>query len=77
MRRSFKEHLYGFCELKGYKHVETQNPWSMIINDVITVTKERGGYVARDTVLHLECWAKASAWELLCLYIQEIVNKHN
>lgn len=75
MRRSFTEHLYAFCEAKGYQHSESMDPWSMSIENVIVVTKVKDGYEARDTVLHLRCWSKAAAWMLMCAWIEEVVKR--
>lgn len=79
MRRSFKEHICGYCELKGYKyHIDEQGKsWSLLIEDRIEITpsKKRNWYVTVDRPSGLCCEAAASAWDFVIIFIRQIFEK--
>lgn len=68
MRRTFKEHIMGYCLCKQIKFIEHDDPWELDINDGhIKITKNKNGeYDLVDRELGIQVTCKASAWDMAC-----------
>ena len=81
MRRSFKDHIRAFCILKGYEYSESEvaGHWCLRIGRYIKVFSDfsiKNQYVLLDNMIDFRCGCVASAHELMCDVIEELMNRH-
>ena len=81
MRRSFKEHICAFCELKQYNYSadEYEGRWVLRIENYIKIfsdSERKNWYTLVDNIYGIACNCRASAWEVMTWTIEELMNRH-
>lgn len=81
MRRSFKDHIRGFCNLKGYEWSDSEENgrWCLKIDHYIKVfnnTHRKNWYVMIDNITGIQCDCAASGWGIMCDVIEHQMTEH-
>ena len=78
MRRSFKEHIRGFCHMHGYPYEESGegSGWVMDIGGgTVTIRQDKDQYEIRAG--EIVCESKPSAWDIAALVIEYHMDQKN
>lgn len=81
MRRSFKDHIRGFCNLRQYDWTESEEDgrWVLRIDHFIKIyntDRKSNTYVLIDNIKDIRCTCKASAWDIMESVIEELMTEH-
>lgn len=81
MRRSFKDHIRGFCNLKGYDWSDSEEDgrWMLRVDHFIRIfndSHQKNMYVLVDNISGIRCTAVASSWDIMCDVLEELMKGH-
>lgn len=81
MRRSFKDHLRAYCNARGYSWCDTEEDgrWIMRVDHFIKIfndSHQKNTYVLVDNISGIRCTAVASAWDIMCDVLGELMSDH-
>ena len=82
MRRSFKDHIRAFCNLKGYDWSDSEEDgrWMLRVDHYLKIfndAHQKNTYVLIDNITGIHCTCKASAWDIMVAVIEEQMKKHS
>ena len=81
MRRSFKDHIRAFCNVRQYDWTESEEDgrWVLRIDHFIKIYNDihkKDVYVLVDNINGVRCTARASGWDVVCGVLEELMNDH-
>ena len=84
MRRTFKEHIYGFCMYRGYNVILTEyeqiGHWTMQIGEhlqLFSMLEKQGWYILIDNLTEERFTCRASEWDLMTKAIDKFMSQQN